>query len=134
MKLGRTYWVAMSCCAFASSAAMASDRSWSQASTVGLDALLATALFAPSIQSDWNGSIQAGGSMTAAALVSTGLKKAFPETRPDGSDRRSFPSMHTSLAFSAAATLQNRYGWEAGIPAQLVASFVGLACRRYSRH
>lgn len=131
---GKTFLATMCLCAFTPSAAMASDRDWSRASTAGLDALIATALIAPAIQEDWNGDIQAGSSMAAAALVTTGLKEAFPEVRPDGSNRRSFPSMHTSVAFSAAATLQNRYGWEIGVPAQVVASFVGLARVKAHKH
>src|SRR3546814_3471276 len=46
-----------------------------------------------------------------------GLKEVFPSRRPDGSDDKSFPSGHTSTSFAAAATLHNRYGWEAGLPA-----------------
>ncbi|MGN6277348.1 MAG: phosphatase PAP2 family protein [Sphingomonas sp.] len=31
------------------------------------------------------------------------------------------------MSFAAAATLQNRYGWQVGIPAQLAASFVAVS-------
>lgn len=45
-------------------------------------------------------------------LVTFGLTEGFKglihETRPDGSDRQSFPSEHTSLAF-AVATMQAQY-------------------------
>src|SRR3546814_15889307 len=54
--------------------------------------------------------------------------------RPDGSDDKSFPSGHTSTSFAAAATLHNRYGWEAGLPAYVVASFVGLSRVEAKRH
>lgn len=54
--------------------------------------------------------------------------------RPDGSDRRSFPSSHTATSFAAAASLQNRYGWQLGVPAQLVAAFVGLARVKADKH
>jgi hypothetical protein len=121
-------------CAIYPSMAAASDKSWSHLSTVGLDALIGGALVAPVVMDDWDGGVQAGGSMAASALVSTGLKEAFPEMRPDRSNRRSFPSMHTSVAFSAAATLQNRYGWEVGVPAQVVAAFVGLARVQAHKH
>lgn len=134
MALRTTFISAMCVFALAPSTAFANDKSWRHASTVGLDALIATALIIPTVEDDWEGGFEAGGSMAAAALVSTGLKQAFPETRPDGSNRRSFPSMHTSVAFSAAATLQNRYGWEVGVPAQIVASFVGFSRVQAHKH
>src|SRR3546814_13304154 len=67
-------------------------------------------------------------------LVTQGLKEVFPSRRPDGSDDKSFPSGHTSTSFAAAATLHNRYGWEAGLPAYVVASFVGLSRVEAKRH
>lgn len=74
------------------------------------------------------------GSIGVATGVSYGLKEAFPERRPDGSDKKSFPSGHTSMSFAAAATIQNRYGWKAGLPAQLVAAFVGLSRVEAHKH
>ena len=37
------------------------------------------------------------------------LKHAINETRPDGTDRRSFPSGHTAVAFVGAAVLDKEY-------------------------
>lgn len=92
------------------------------------------ALALPTTQGDWTGTLQAGGSVGAATLLSLGLKDAFPEMRPDGSDRKSFPSSHTATSFAAAASVQNRYGWEIGVPAQLVAAFVGLLRVKAGKH
>ena len=61
------------------------------------------------------------------SLVTTALKEAIPEERPDRSNNKSFPSDHTSSSFAAAATLHKRNGWEFGFPAHLVAAFVGVA-------
>jgi membrane-associated phospholipid phosphatase len=63
-----------------------------------------------------------------------GLKRIFPEERPDHSDRHSFPSSHAAVSFAAAATLENRYGWEAGVPAFIVASFVGAGRVEARKH
>lgn len=41
--------------------------------------------------------------------VAWGLKESVHETRPDGTDRRSFPSGHTTVAFAGAAILDKEY-------------------------
>lgn len=114
--------------------AHADEQDWDDASTVGVGALVAAALIVPAAHEDWDGVLQAGGSIGVAGLTTTGLKEAFPEWRPDRSDRKSFPSGHTSLAFASAATLNNRYGWEAGLPAHLAAAFVGVARVKADKH
>lgn len=38
------------------------------------------------------------------------------------------------MAFAAAGWLQNRYGWQVGLPAQLVAAFVGVARVESKKH
>lgn len=56
------------------------------------------------------------------------LKYAIDKPRPNGAtDGHAFPSGHTSVAFSGASFLQRRYGWEYGIPAYVVAGFVGYS-------
>ena len=56
--------------------------------------------------------------------VTLGLKYSINERRPDGSDNQSFPSAHTSITFTSAEYLRKRYGWEYGLPAYALASFV----------
>jgi membrane-associated phospholipid phosphatase len=116
------------------SPAQASPHGWDQASSVARDLLVASALGVPAIQGDWTGDLQAGGSMLLAGGAAIGLKHLFPEERPDHSDRRSFPSAHSAQAFAAAATLENRYGWKAGIPAFAMATFVGVARVEARKH
>ncbi|MBN8845259.1 MAG: phosphatase PAP2 family protein [Sphingomonadales bacterium] len=118
----------------AATPAHASEKGWDDAGSIARDALVVAAFGIPAVQGDWDGALQAGGSVGGAALVTYGMKEAFPERRPDGSDNKSFPSGHTSVSFAAAATLHNRYGWEVGLPAQIVAAFVGLSRVEAKKH
>jgi membrane-associated phospholipid phosphatase len=110
------------------------EKTWDTASSVGAYGLTAVAIGLPLVKHDSKGALQAAGSVVAAQLVTLGLKEAFPELRPDRSDRKSFPSGHTSQAFAAAATIFNREGKSAGIPALGVAAFVGLARVQADKH
>lgn len=114
--------------------ALAPPHGWDQASSIGRDALVVAALGVPAVQGDWHGAVEAGESVGAAFAVTAALKYSIRETRPDGSDNRSFPSGHTSASFAAAATLEKRYGWQVGLPAQLVAAFVGVARVKADKH
>ncbi len=109
-------------------------KAWNRAGGIGRDALVVAALGIPAVQGDWSGDVQAAGSIGAAFLTTQALKEAFPEQRPDRSDRKSFPSGHTSVSFAAAASLQNRYGWQVGLPAQLIAAFVGVSRIEARKH
>ena len=114
--------------------AHASDETWDDIGTAGEYVLVAAALGVPALKGDWNGDLQAAGSIGAAMLVTAGMKETFPRTRPDGSDDKSFPSGHTSTSFAAAATLTNRYGWKVGLPAHALAAFVGASRVEARRH
>jgi len=59
-------------------------------------------------------------------VVSEGLKYSVDAKRPNG-DKHSFPSAHTSVTFTSAQYLQQRYGWEYGVPAYLASSFVAYS-------
>lgn len=105
----------------------AEARGWETAGDIGRNVLVGAALGIPVIKGDWQGGLQAGGSILLGSGVTYGLKRIIPSERPDGSDSRSFPSGHATTAFAAAATLDNRYGWKVGIPAFAVATFVGAS-------
>ena len=64
------------------------------------------------------------GTLVNAAYTAV-LKTAVGRTRPDGSDNKSFPSGHTSNAFTWATIVEHHYGWKAGIPAYAVAAAIG---------
>lgn len=113
--------------ALAASPAQASDKDWQAASDIGVYSLMALSIGLPAVEGDEHGAFQAAGSLAVTTALTELGKEAFPKLRPDGSDRRSFPSGHTSRAFAAAATLYNRQGNDIGIPAFAVAALVGLA-------
>jgi membrane-associated phospholipid phosphatase len=75
----------------------------------------------------------------AQALIVNGaysglLKYSVQRTRPDGKDHLSFPSGHTSTAFSLAAVADHHYGWKVGAPAFVLASGIGLSRIEANRH
>ena len=57
-------------------------------------------------------------------LVTQGLKYGVNEERPDGKGGKAFPSGHAASAFAGAAFIHYRYGWELGLPAEVLASAV----------
>lgn len=118
----------------ATSPARAGDKTWERISDIGSYSLMGVAIAAPLIDGDGKGTLQAAGSIGAAQLIALGLKETFPETRPDGSDDKSFPSGHTARSFAAAATLFERQGPEYGLPAFAVATLVGVARVKADKH
>lgn len=110
------------------------EQTWATISDIGLYGLSALSIATPIVKRDKQGAFQAAGSLAAASLITNGLKETFPETRPDGSNRRSFPSGHTSVSFAAAASLYNRQGKAVGIPAFAIASLVGVARIEAKKH
>lgn len=87
---------------------------------VALPVAAATAVIA---QRDWEG-LKEGAFTAAATLGATFiLKAAVRETRPDHSNRHSFPSGHASITFAAATFVGQRYGWKWGIPACALSTY-----------
>lgn len=107
---------------------------WDDASRIGEVSLVAGGFALNGARGDEDGALQLAGSLGAAFATTEILKRTFPTLRPDGSDRRSFPSGHTSVSFAAAASIHRRHGWEVGLPATLLAGFVGYARVRADRH
>ncbi|MGI9547676.1 MAG: phosphatase PAP2 family protein [Flavobacteriaceae bacterium] len=91
-------------------------------------ALPAVAGLSTLILKDKEGSLQFLKSFAANLAVTYTLKFAFDKPRPEGAtDGLAFPSGHTSTAFQGASFIQRRYGWKYGIPAYLMAGFVGYS-------
>ncbi len=86
------------------------------------------------IEDDYEGSWQLIKTGVASRVAVEGLKYAVDKDRPDGSGDDSFPSGHTADSFAAATFIQQRYGWEWGIPAYIGATFVGYSRVESDKH
>ncbi|MEY2428140.1 MAG: hypothetical protein QOJ40_1025 [Verrucomicrobiota bacterium] len=75
---------------------------------------------------DGQGTVEFGESAALTLGVTYGLKYTVNERRPNGGTQ-SFPSGHSSISFSAAEFMRKRYGWEYGLPAYALASFVAYS-------
>ena len=62
------------------------------------------------------------------------IKNAVGRQRPDGGDRLSFPSGHTSNAFAVATVWARHYGTKAAIPAYAAAGLVGVSRMASRKH
>lgn len=60
------------------------------------------------------------------AVITEGLKYSLNRQRPNGNPY-SFPSGHTSTAFTIASVLQSFEGWKIGIPAFAAAGAIGFS-------
>lgn len=76
---------------------------------------------------DWRGALQLTGSVVGAQLATEGIKHVIPEKRPNGDDKMSFPSGHSTAAFSGAMFVHKRYGWRMAIPPYIMAGITSWA-------
>lgn len=97
-------------------------------------AIPAVALATTFARHDDEGTVQLAKAFVTNFAATEALKFAVGRERPDSSDHCSFPSGHTSTAFQAASFIQIRYGWAAGVPAYVGATFVGFSRVRARRH
>ena len=66
-------------------------------------------------------------------VITHSLKRIINKERPNGGDY-SFPSGHTSAAFTGAAFIERKYGFKYGIPSYLLASYVGWTRIHENKH
>ncbi len=62
------------------------------------------------------------------------LKYATRRERPDGSDRRSFPSGHAAVTFASATVLERHLGWRKSLLGYSIASYVAASRLHDNRH
>lgn len=79
-------------------------------------------------QRDSQGLWQLTGEVAVSMAATLALKEAFNNgdwgERPNGGSH-SFPSGHMAKACTGAAYMTRRYGWESGLPADLISAYVG---------
>ncbi|MDD5301785.1 MAG: phosphatase PAP2 family protein [Elusimicrobia bacterium] len=63
--------------------------------------------------------------LALAGLQTEVLKVSVRRLRPDKTDFAAFPSGHTSASFALATVAASKWGWKAGVPACMLAGFVG---------
>ncbi|MGR5127402.1 phosphatase PAP2 family protein [Photobacterium swingsii] len=95
--------------------------------------LPATGLFAAWMYDDAEGAKQLVYATASTQAIVQGMKFTIGRKRPNESNWHSFPSGHTSAAFSGAAFLQSRYGAAWGIPAYTGATLVAVS-RLHGNH
>lgn len=79
------------------------------------------------------GEEQCRGLLYTYTIVQT-LKFTTGRTRPDGSNRRSFPSSHAAGASCTAAVFWDRYGPEVGIPLAALALYTCVSRVNLGKH
>ena len=84
-------------------------------------------------QDEQKPTIQFMKTMGISSVVTHGLKRIINKERPNGGDY-SFPSGHTSAAFTGAAFIERKYGIKYGIPSYLLASYVGWSRIHANKH
>jgi len=90
-------------------------------------ALPIAALGSTYILDDREGRVQFWKSYLSSISLTYLLKYTVDKPRPNGHCCESFPSGHTTAAFSGAMFIQRKYGFKYGIPSLLLASFVGYS-------
>ena len=80
------------------------------------------------IEKDYQGTKKLTFSYATAIVLTYSLKEIVHKQRPEGRALfDSFPSGHTTSAFSGASFIQRRYGWKYGKYAYVLAGVVGLS-------
>jgi membrane-associated phospholipid phosphatase len=86
----------------------------------------------------WRGDRAGAWQMAEVFALTTGVTEVLKNTtkvsRPDGTSDTSFPSGHAARAYSAAAYVHHRHGWDKAWPLWAAATYVGHTRVQARRH
>lgn len=117
---------------FASSSACAKD-SLEQLGDLGQYALPYSALMLSISDKQYDDTRQFAYRYATSLAIMYSTKYLVNAERPNGAGY-SFPSGHTTSSFAGAAFIQSEYGWKWGVPAYLLASYVGWSRINANKH
>ncbi|MDR0449333.1 MAG: phosphatase PAP2 family protein [Rickettsiales bacterium] len=86
------------------------------------------------LSANWVGAAYWAASVGTTAILTHGLKAATKRKRPDTEKLDSFPSAHTSFAFSGASFWQGTGGWSVGAGMYAAAAYVAWSRVHANRH
>jgi len=75
---------------------------------------------------DYQGTLEFAESAALAMGTTLALKFAVDKSRPNGGDH-AFPSGHATISFTSAEFMRKRYGWEYGLPAYALATYIAYS-------
>lgn len=107
---------------------------WDRVSDDGRAILVGTAILLPGRPAATPARAGAGTCLLSIKLFTELLKKAVPERRPDGEDKKSFPSEHVAECVAAAAIIRREYSGKVGAAAAMLAGSVALARIESGKH
>jgi len=109
------------------------EMDWRDVGDILQAALPASAYGTSLLKQDTEGLWQFTEAYSVSIASAYGMKYIVQRERPNGSVR-SFPSGHTTSAFSAATFLQRRYGTWYGVPAYAFAALTGYSRVKSHQH
>lgn len=97
-------------------------------------ALASTFIWTDGSQPTWQFAKSLGTAVGIVYVMKLTISKERPDNTPTSKRYDSFPSGHTTSAFTSAAFMERRYGWKVGVPAYVVAAYVGWSRVYSERH
>lgn len=107
---------------------------WDRFADAGRALLVGAAGILPQRAAANRGRISAGACLIAIKLITTAIKHAVPERRPDGENNKSFPSEHAAECVAAAMIIEREYPGTMGAAAYALAAAVSFARIKSKKH